>query len=67
MPPVTDLTVEFALIADGREVYRQLIRPNRPFKLPSGYKAQVYQFEISGRARVSRVMIAETERELEAL
>lgn len=67
LPPTGNPAIEFALIADGVERFRQVVQPNRPFKLPSGYKAQVYQFEISGQARVSRVMIAETERELEAL
>lgn len=39
-------------------------RLNNPFKLPSGFKGQVWQFQLDGTLPVSRIVLAQTEREL---
>lgn len=57
-------TVHFELIADGVTRFSGDVETDAPFKLPCGYKAQVYQFRFTGNKPVSRFMIAETEREL---
>lgn len=60
----TPETVGFELFADGVSVFSETVALNRTFRLPSGYKAEVFRFVLTGSATVMRVMIAETAREL---
>jgi hypothetical protein len=57
-------TVTFTLIADGVERFSQIVEPDQPFKLPSNYAAQVFQFRLEGDMPLSRLVLAETEKEL---
>lgn len=57
----------FKLYANDVLVYDQPVTFDTPFRLPSGFKAENWQFELEGDAPISRVMIAETERELAAI
>lgn len=53
--------------ADGRIVFSGLITDEKQRRLPSGYKADVYQVEIVTRVPVMRFVIAETGKELESV
>lgn len=61
-------TLQLQIWADGQLVYDYQVadRVNEPFRLLSGFKAQVWQFKLTGTMVVHRIVIAETERELSA-
>lgn len=51
--------------ADGRHVWTREIRTTgEPMRLPSGFKAQYWQFEIEARVEITNVQIASTVKEL---
>jgi hypothetical protein len=52
------------VFADKRTVFDEEVTLNESFKLPSGFKAQTYQFEIEGRMPVARVAVAQHSWEL---
>jgi hypothetical protein len=55
----------FKAYADGRHVYTREIRiSDKVFKLPSGFKATIWQFEIEGRIIIHTVEIATSAKEL---
>lgn len=55
----------FRMYADGRKVFeRPIPASGKTFRLPSGYKAGEWQFEIEGNLVVDDMHIAESEREL---
>ena len=57
--------VQFAVYADRRKVYDQDVpRNGRPVRLPSGFKADIWQFEIRARAPVYSLHVAATMKEL---
>ena len=57
--------VRLAVYADRRKVYDQIVpRVGRPVRLPSGFKADVWQFEIKARAPVYSLHVASTMKEL---
>lgn len=57
--------VRLRVIADRRIVYDEAVpRNGRPVRLPSGYKADIWQFEIRARAPVYSLHIASTVKEL---
>jgi hypothetical protein len=56
--------LQFRVWADRRLAYDQPVVPNKQFRLPSGFKAQLWQFELEGNTGISRVMVAETGKEL---
>lgn len=56
--------VTFKLYADGALKHTQTVTNDRPFKLPSGYKAKDTQVEITGTAPVSSMFVATTVKEL---
>jgi hypothetical protein len=62
--PFQTLGVVFNVYADRERVYSANVADEKTHKLPSGYKATVFQFEIIGNARVYQVEIAETGKEL---
>ena len=65
--PVTE-KVRFAVYADRIKVYDQPVPKNgRPVRLPSGYKADIWQFEIKGRAPVYSLHVASTVKELRSV
>jgi hypothetical protein len=56
--------VRLRLWADGLLKFDNPVQVGKAFRLPTGYKAQVYQFELQTKAAVSRVVLTETPREL---
>jgi len=57
--------VRFRVFADRRLVYDQAVpRNGRPTRLPSGYKADIWQFELRGRAPIYSMHVASTMKEL---
>ena len=64
----TSEIVRFAVYADRRKVYDQLVpRNGRPVRLPSGFKADIWQFEIRARAPVYSLHVASTMKELKTV
>ncbi len=62
--PLTD-GVRFRLWADGRLVYdADVVVSGKEHRLPSGYKAHVWQFEVFSRVRIHTVNIANSSKEL---
>jgi hypothetical protein len=62
--PTTE-KVRFIAYADRRVVYDQVVQRNgRPIRMPSGFKADVWQFEIKSRAPVYTLHVASTVKEL---
>lgn len=61
----TDEQVRFRVLADRVVVYDEEVpRNGRPIRLPSGFKADVWQFEIRARAPVYSLHVASTMKEL---
>lgn len=56
--------VTFKLYADGVLKHTQTVANALPFRLPSGYRAQDYQIEISGTTNVQLVAMAHSMQEL---
>jgi hypothetical protein len=57
--------VRFIVYADRRKVYDQPVLKNgRAIRLPSGFKADIWQFEIKARAPVYTLHVASTMKEL---
>jgi hypothetical protein len=64
----TNQKVRLKVFADRRVVYDQQVPKNgRGVRLPSGFKADIWQFEISARAPVYSLHIASTMKELKGL
>jgi hypothetical protein len=62
--PTTE-RVRVAVYADRRKVYDEVAPKNgRPIRLPSGFKADIWQFEIRARAPVYSLHVASTVKEL---
>jgi hypothetical protein len=60
-----DKHVQFTVFADRRIVYDEDVPLNgRPVRLPSGFKADIWQFEIRARAPVYSLHVASTVKEL---
>lgn len=60
-----DEQVRFKVYADRKKVYDQKVpRNGEPVRLPSGFKADVWQFEIRARAPVYSMHVASTMKEL---
>lgn len=63
----TDERVRFRVLADRKVVYDQPVPKNgRPVRLPSGFKADIWQFEIRSRAPVYSMHVASTIKELKS-
>lgn len=63
VPP--DVPTYFRFFADGRKVFDyELKRSGEQFRLPSGYKSDMVQFELEGQLVVYNVQIATSAREL---
>jgi hypothetical protein len=65
--PTTE-KVRFRVFADRRLVYDQPVPKNgRPIRLPSGFKGDIWQFEIKARAPVYTMHVASTMKELKGV
>lgn len=58
--PVNVKYVTFTLIADDQVKYSRVVVDKTPFRLPSGYKSDVYEVQLSGTATVHAVELGET-------
>lgn len=64
----TDEVIRLIAYADRRVVYDQEVpRNGRPVRFPSGFKADIWQFEIKARAPVYAVHVASTVKELKGV
>ena len=60
--------VRFTVYADRRKAYEQTVAKNgKPIRLPSGFKADIWQFEIRARVPVYSLHVASTMKELRAV
>lgn len=50
----------FKLLADARATWTKTVTSKKPFNLPSGYKADDYQIEVSTATDITGVVVAET-------
>lgn len=66
-PVSTNVLVQLTIWADGDVVFQEYVAPNSMRRLPSGFKAHVWQFELIGNADVYSFAIAETGRELQSV
>jgi len=57
------VATHFTLIADGVVRYAKVINDELVHSMPEGYKATRFYTEVSGSARVQRIVVAETRRE----
>lgn len=58
------LFLRFSIYADGVEKYSENVESNKTFSLPSGFKADRWEFRISGNIPVYSAFIAESATEL---
>ena len=70
--PIARLSSEVATVlirfyADNRLVYEHTTLQTGPFNLPSGYKADIWQFEIVSNVNIQSLDIAESRQELSTL
>ena len=64
----TTTKVRLKVKADRQVIYDQIVPLNgRPIRLPSGFKSDVWQFEIRARAPVYSLHVASTVKELKAV
>ena len=56
--------VQFKAYADGRLVYSEPVLDNKMFKLPTGFKNDIWEFEVTGRRIIYSITVAETARGL---
>jgi hypothetical protein len=47
----------FRLYVDGRLVFSQTIRDNRPLRLPTGFVGREFEFQIEGNFPVTQVRL----------
>lgn len=60
-------SVRLLVYANGELRFDRVITTQNMFRLPSGFKADVWQFEIIGNTTVYSLQVAETGKELEAV
>lgn len=58
-----EMTVRATIIADNVVRYSKLLTASTVYKLPSGYKATEWFVELSGRAEIEKMVVAETGKE----
>lgn len=63
----TSYPATFKLYADGVLKHTQTVTNNNPFWLPSGYRAQFLEVELSGTAEIQSVQVAASPQELKGL
>lgn len=63
VPETLQPEVTFTLFIEGTQKYTQLVTSTRPFRLPSGYRAEEIQFSIEANTSVRRVIIADSMQE----
>lgn len=57
-------SIQITVWGDNRELISRKVPTNRAFRLPSGVKYKLFQFEVSGTAKISTISFAETRTEL---
>ena len=56
--------VRFTVYVDGEVVFSEQVSDKKMFKLPSGFKNDIWEFEVSGRRTIFSITVAETARGL---
>lgn len=59
--------VRFVVYCNGRKVSDQIVTDEKIHRLPSGFKHDIWQFELFGNTNVYSVQVAETGKELAAV
>jgi len=62
---ITQVTI--TIWADGREILTRKIESGTTYRMPSGFKAAAWQFQLVGNSNIYSLAIAETPRELESV
>lgn len=57
--------VTITIYADGRNILTRTVNPNQTYRIPSGFKAHTWQFELVGNSNVYSLAVAETPKELQ--
>jgi hypothetical protein len=58
--------IVFKLFADGTLVFTKTVQDNNPFRLPGGFKARRYEFQLEGNFAVTEAAIATSVSEIKA-
>ena len=58
--PLTNIGVTFTVIADGEVVYQSSVASEAVHRLPTGFKASMWQFQIVSNTRIYSVELSET-------
>ena len=58
-------SVSLTVYADGRELFTRFVDSGVTYRMPSGFKAAIWQFKLVGNANVYSLAVAETPKELE--
>jgi hypothetical protein len=58
--------VQFTLMADGKPIFTKAVQSSQPFRLPAGYRAEVFSVAISASVPTYSITIAESTAELAA-
>lgn len=53
-------SMRFKLWVDKQLIYNEVISDSEPFRLPSGYRSDTFEFSVTGNIRVRAVHLAET-------
>ncbi len=64
VPVATAGSVQFTLLRDGLPVFSKQLSSKNPFKLPGGFKSEIYSYQISSTVPVHSVSIAQSKKEL---
>lgn len=68
VPPLIDPRyVEMTLYVDGDKKHHASYVKNGVFRLPSGYKGQIFEIKLAGNTELRYIKVAETMKELKAL
>lgn len=59
-PVIPSNNINFTLRANNRLIFSRTITSEKAFRLPAGYKADVYTLEVFAQAKIKEIRIAET-------
>lgn len=57
--------VTITIYANGREILTRTVNPGQTYRIPSGFKESIWQFELTGNSNVYSLAVAETPKELQ--
>lgn len=66
-PPALDSTVTFKMWVNKQLVFTRTVTDDLPFRLPTGYRSDTFEFSVETRLRVRSIHVAETVSGLKAI